>query len=181
LHKELQRLIKPHTIAEELIHQCAKDTVSVMMGSDYLIKLQPLCSSNGTIGRRIHDTAYDILSQVVDEIKSFPNGMFSIRLDKSTNVTHLAQRLVYVRYVYSDDIKTEILLCKPLEITTTIRDILKVVSNFFEEHGIEWENLCAVCTDGAPAMLGCRSGFQAFPLGDFVTSTLLHFQLLIRY
>jgi hypothetical protein len=48
-----------------------------------------------------------------------------------------------------------------LETTTTARDIFKFVSNFFEEHGIEWKNLCAVCTDGAPAMFGCRSGFQA--------------------
>jgi hypothetical protein len=132
-----------------------------MMGSDYLIKLQPLTFSNDTIRRRIQDMAYDILSQVADEIKSCPSSMFTIQLDESTDVTHLAQLLVCVGYVYSDDIKTEFLLCKPLETTTTARDIFKVVSNFFEEHGIEWKNLCSVCTDGAPAMLGCRSGFQA--------------------
>jgi hypothetical protein len=152
-----------------------------MMGSDYLIKLQPLSLSNDTIRRRIQDMAYDILTQVVDEIKSCPSGMFSIQLDESTNVTNLAQLLVYVRHVYNDDIKTEFLLCKPLEITTTTRDIFKVVSNVFEEHGIEWKNLCAVCMDGVPAMLGCRSGFQAFPLGEFLTSTLLRFQFLIKF
>jgi hypothetical protein len=64
--------------------------------------------------------------------------------------------------------KTEFLLCKPLEITTTARDIFKVVSDFFEEHGIEWKNLSAVCTDGAPAVLGCRSGIQDLPLGEFL-------------
>jgi hypothetical protein len=151
-----------------------------MMGSDYLIKLQQLSLSNDTIRRIIKDMTYDLLSQVVDEIKSCPSCMFSIQLDESTDVTHLAQLLVYVRYVYSDDIKTEFLLCKLSE-TTTAGDIFKVVSNFFEEHGFEWKNLCAVCTDGAPAMLGCRSGFQAFPLGEFLTSTLLHFQFLIRF
>jgi hypothetical protein len=55
--------------------------------------------------------AYDILSQVVDEIKSCPNGMFSAQLDESTDATHLAQVLVYDRYVYSDGIKSEFLLC----------------------------------------------------------------------
>jgi hypothetical protein len=90
---------KPHTIAEELILPCAKDTVSVMMGSDYLIKSQPLSLSNNTIRRRIQDMPYDILSQVVDETKSCPSGMFSIQLDESTDVTHLAQLFVYVRYV----------------------------------------------------------------------------------
>jgi hypothetical protein len=132
-----------------------------MRGRDYLIELQPLSLSNDTIRQRIQDMAYDILSQVVDEIKSCPSGMFIIQLVETTDVTNLAQLLVYGRYVYNDDIKTEFLLCKPLETTTTTRDIFKVVSNLFEERGIEWKHLCAVCTDGAPAMLGCRSGFQA--------------------
>jgi hypothetical protein len=37
-----------------------------MMGSDHLIKLQPLSLSDDTIRRRIQDMAYDILSQVAD-------------------------------------------------------------------------------------------------------------------
>jgi hypothetical protein len=80
-----------------------------MMGSDYLIKLQQLSLSNDTIRRRIKDMAYDILSQAVDEIKSCPSGMLNIQLDESTDVTHLAQLLVYVRYVYNDDMKTDFL------------------------------------------------------------------------
>ena len=27
-------------------------------------------------------------------------------------------------------------------------------------YDLDWKNICAICTDGAPAMLGCRSGFQ---------------------
>jgi hypothetical protein len=150
--QRIAKVKKPHTTAEELILPCAKDIVSVMMGSDYLISSQPLSLSDETIKRRIQDMAYDILSQAIDEVKSCPSSMFSIQLHESTDVTHLAQLLVYVRYVYNDDIKTEFLLCKPLETTTTSRDIFKVASNFFEEHGIEWKNLYAVCTDGAPAM-----------------------------
>jgi hypothetical protein len=44
---------KLHTIAEELILPCAKDIVSVMIGSDYLIKLQPLSLSNDAVRQRI--------------------------------------------------------------------------------------------------------------------------------
>jgi hypothetical protein len=101
------------------------------MGSDYLILLRPLSLSNDTIRRRNQDMAYDILSQVVDEIKSCPSGMFSIQLDESTDVTHLAQLLVYVRYVYNDDTKTEFLFCKPLKTTTIARYIfLKLCQTF---------------------------------------------------
>nr|XP_039264593.1 zinc finger BED domain-containing protein 5-like [Styela clava] len=31
---------------------------------------------------------------------------------------------------------------------------------FFESANLEWKRVCGVCTDGAPAMLGSRSGFQ---------------------
>jgi hypothetical protein len=130
--QRIAKVKKPHSTAEELILPCAKDIVSVMMGSDYLIKLQPLSLSNDTIRRRIQDMAYDILSQVVDEIKSCPSGMFSIKLNESTDVTHLAQLLVYIRYFYNDDIKTEFLLCKPLENTMTTRYIFGVVSDFLK-------------------------------------------------
>jgi hypothetical protein len=74
--------------------------------------------------------------------------MFSVQLDESTDVMHRAQLLVCVRYVYNGDMKTEFLFCKPLESTTTARDIFKVVSDFFEKHGIECKNLYAVCTNG---------------------------------
>ena len=57
-------------------------------------------------------------------------------------------------------IKEEFLLCRELETTTKAQDVFVLIDNFFQENGIEWKNLCGICTDGAPAMLGSRSGFQ---------------------
>ena len=37
---------------------------------------------------------------------------------------------------------------------------MEKVCDFFDREGLNWENLCGVCTDGAPAMLGAKSGFQ---------------------
>ncbi|KAG8234627.1 hypothetical protein J437_LFUL014203 [Ladona fulva] len=38
---------------------------------------------------------------------------------------------------------------------------MEMISSFFESgNGLQWKNLCGVCTDEAPAMLGSRSGFQ---------------------
>ena len=34
------------------------------------------------------------------------------------------------------------------------------VEDFFHKENISWASLCGVCTDGAPAMLGAKSGFQ---------------------
>ncbi|KAJ8720623.1 hypothetical protein PYW08_006088 [Mythimna loreyi] len=33
-------------------------------------------------------------------------------------------------------------------------------TDFFDTHGILRENLIGVCTDGAPSMIGCHSGFE---------------------
>ena len=33
------------------------------------------------------------------------------------------------------------------------------MKTFFKAHELQWENVCGVCTNGAPAMLGSRSGF----------------------
>ncbi len=38
---------------------------------------------------------------------------------------------------------------------------MKKVTDYFTESGLSWDNVCAVCTDGAPAMLGSKSGFVA--------------------
>ena len=39
-------------------------------------------------------------------------------------------------------------------------DVFKLIDNFFQDNKLEWKDLCGVCSDGAPAMLGSRSGFQ---------------------
>ena len=52
-------------------------------------------------------------------------------------------------------------MCKKLELTTTGKDIFEKVDTFFTTEGLAWSSLCGVCSDGALAMLGCRSGFVA--------------------
>ena len=48
-----------------------------------------------------------------------------------------------------------------LEATTKGDDIFQMVNSFFKQHGLKWENLRGCTTDGAPAMLGRKSGFRA--------------------
>ena len=99
----------------------------------------------------------DVKKQVVNEIKASP--MFSFQVDELTDVGSCAQLLVFVGYIYAGDIKEEFLFCSELNTTTTRADIMGKMKTFFEAHGLQWEDVCGVCTDGLPAMLGCRSGF----------------------
>ena len=39
-------------------------------------------------------------------------------------------------------------------------NIMDKIKNFFEATRLQWEDVGGVCTDGAPAILGSRFGFQ---------------------
>ena len=151
---------KPHTIAEDLLFPATKDIVRIMFGTEYVNKLNTISLSNNTISRRIEDMSADIIEQVIQEMKATAFGIFSIQVDESTDVANCSQLLVYVRYTNDGDFKDEFLFSKPLETTTTAQDIFHTVGSFLQDNDMSWENVCGVCTDGAPAMLGCRSGFQ---------------------
>ena len=69
--------------------------------------------------------------------------------------------MVFVRYIRNKTIEEDFLFCRPLETTTKASDVLKLVEDFFTEKNLDWAKLGSVCTDGAPAMLGVRSGFLA--------------------
>ena len=117
--------------------------------------------SNDTVGRQIGEMLDNILQQVVSNIQNSILDFCAIQLDETANVAYLAQLCVYARYVYDKHLEDEFLFCKTLNTRTTATAIFDKVDRFFEAHDIKWKHAIGVCTDSAPAMLGCRSGFQA--------------------
>ena len=157
---------KPHNIGETLVKPCAVNMVKLILGETSAKKIQQVSLSNDTIKRRISLMATDVKQQVIAEIKSSP--IFSIQVDESTDVASCSQLLVFVRYIHMEDVKEEFLYCKTLETSATAQDVMGSISNFFDiffdsiyiNRRLAVGKLCGVCTDGAPAMLGCKSGFQ---------------------
>ncbi|XP_077974121.1 protein FAM200C-like [Styela clava] len=100
------------------------------------------------------------------------------QLDETTDVASLSQLAVFVRYVKEDVIKEDFLFCQPLTTSTKAIDVKKLVDNFFRNNDLSWNMVCAICSDGAPAMLGRKSGFGALVKADAphvtVTHCLLH-------
>ena len=76
-------------------------------------------------------------------------------------VARCAQLLVFLRHIKDGDFKEEFLFCQAMEATTKGEDVFHEVSKFFENEGLSWDNVCGNTTDGAPAMLGSHSGYQA--------------------
>jgi len=66
---------------------------------------------------------------------------------------------VFVRFSDDDNIiKEELLISRELETTSKGIDVINAISEYFQKHSLMWEKLVGFCTDGAPAMLGSRSG-----------------------
>lgn len=168
---------KPHTIGETLVKPAALKMANIMLGKAAENKLSQIPLSDDTISRRIDDMSVDILTQVVADLISSPLK-FSLQLDETTDVSNLSQLVVFVRYLKDDVIMEKILFCKPLTTTSKAADVKKLVDDFFRDNYLSWDMVSAVCSDGAPAMLGRNSGFGALVKGDaphiIVTHCVLH-------
>ena len=46
--------------------------------------------------------------------------------------------------------------------TTKGKNIFNIEDEFFKKNDLEWSQLIGFTTDGAPAMLGRKSGFQSY-------------------
>lgn len=129
----------------------------IILGPENKQKLSQIPLSDNTVKRRIDDMAEDIKNQVVEAVKE--SCFLAIQLDESTDVAQCCQLLVFVRYIKNETIKDELLFSTELTTTSKAIDIMTAMSAFFDKHELQWKNLIGVCTDGAPAMLGSRSGF----------------------
>ena len=50
-------------------------------------------------------------------------------------------------------------MCESLETTSKGVDVLEKMDNFFQRNNISWNHVGSLCTDGAPSILGAKSGF----------------------
>ena len=152
---------------EELIKPCLIEATTLVLGGEKANKLKEISLSNDTVKKRISEMSQDILLQVVEEVRSSP--LFSLQLDESTDISSCAQLLVYARYIFENNVEVQYLFSEPLSTTCRGEDVFKIVKDFFEKHALDWKQLVGICTDGAPSMIGCRSGFKGL-----VTSVASH-------
>ncbi|CAG5015817.1 unnamed protein product [Parnassius apollo] len=151
------KLDKSHTIGETRVKSYLLKAADIVLGPETKQKFSQIPLSDNTIKRRIDDMAEDIKNQVVEAVKE---SCFFLQYSwMSTDVAQCCQLLVFVRYIQNETIKDELLFSTELTTTSKAIDIMTAISEFFDKHELSWKKLIGVCTDGAPAMLGSRSGF----------------------
>jgi len=130
---------------------------SLVLGEGSSKKLAKISLSDSSMKTRIGELAKDIECQVLEKVHA--SAFFAIQYDETTDAAQLFQSLAYVRLVGPPSIGEEMLFCRPLQTTGKAEDVFQIVATFFDNSGMKWEKLVGVCTDGAPAMIGSRSGF----------------------
>ena len=164
---------KAHTIAEELVKPCALEMAKIVLGTEAEKKLKQIPLSNDIIHSRIHDMSQDVLQQVITDLKASPVRV-SIQLDESTDVSFCSQLMAFVRYVKEKEVVEEFLFCKPLKTTAKATDVFSLVKEFFLEHEMTLNMCGSICTDGAPVMLGNKSGFATLVKKEVPHVTVTH-------
>lgn len=152
------RNMKPHTIGESLVLPAAIKIISIMHGEKYSNDLKSIPLSRDTVSRRITAISDNIKSNLLDRLKN--SKFYAIQLDETTDISNMAQLIVYVRYCYEGDILEDFLFCQALVERTTGGKIFEVLNNFFNSNKLSWSNCVAICTDGAAALTGEKKGLK---------------------
>ena len=88
---------------------------------------------------------------------------FNLQLDKATDSSQDAHLICYVRFVdFSEhNLVEELLFCKPIELGCRGIDLFNIIDNFISTNNLDWGKCISICTDGAKAMFGSRSGLRS--------------------
>ena len=125
--------------------------------------------------------AQDVSAQLLEQVRA--SEYFALQLDKSTDVSNAAELLVYIRFISQDNFVEEILFYKALVGRATGRGIFQVLDDYVVSNGLDWSRCVGVCSDGAAAMTGKKSGVTALiqqkAPNAVATHCMLHCEALV--
>lgn len=101
--------------------------------------------TRNTIFDCISDLAADIDGQFKEKVASFV--AFSVAIDESTDITDIAQLAIFI--------------CRVDASLTVTEDILGSLVGTLENVRVDWAHAVSVATDGAPLMIGKKTGVVA--------------------
>ena len=98
------------------------------------------------------------MCQLNDRVK---RKKFALQLDESTDVSGLAQLILFVRYIANGKPEEDLLMCASLLGTRTGEDIFSAVDTRLKNDALSWKQRISICTDAAGATAGKHQSFLA--------------------
>ena len=147
---------KPFTDGEFIKNCLTIYTEYACLEYKHLVEQTSLCRF--TVSQRINDLSDNINKTLKDRLKLYE--VFSLALDKSTDINDTAQLVIFIRAVTADsDIIEEFSDMASLSSTITEQDICEPVLKVVKKFELNPAILCCVTTDGAPSMTGKTNKF----------------------
>ena len=86
---------------------------------------------------------------------------YTIQVDRSTDVDNKATMLVFVQYIFQEDVHQDMLCALLLLTNTTAAELFKSFNDYISGK-LNWSFCVGICTDGAAAMTGRLSDFATW-------------------
>ncbi|XP_076059502.1 protein FAM200A-like [Oratosquilla oratoria] len=110
------------------------------------------------MNRNIEEIAGDIETQLLERINTSP--WYALQVDESTDIDNKAILLVYVRYLYQEDVHEDLLCALSLLTNIIGAELFKSLDGYISRQ-LKWSFFVGIFTDGAAAMNGRLSGLTA--------------------
>uniref|UniRef100_A0A674I7K9 SPIN-DOC-like zinc-finger domain-containing protein n=1 Tax=Terrapene triunguis TaxID=2587831 RepID=A0A674I7K9_9SAUR len=145
----------------ELLKKCMLIAVSELCPEKRGI-FENVSLSRMTVRRRIADISTNLSDQLKQRVSEF--CFYSLAMDESTDLKDTAQLLIFIRGIDKNFEITEELagMCSMTGRTTGKEISSEVIKCTNDKSGLDFTNLVAICTDGAPAM--CQKNVGAVTL-----------------
>lgn len=114
--------------------------------------------SRNSVSQRIREMADDMTDQLREKAKTFQ--FFSVATDESTDTTDYAEVMFILRGIDANfKVTEELAQVVALHGTTKGQDIFQAFLDMLSYLSLPLQKLTGLATDGAPSMIGSRSGF----------------------
>uniref|UniRef100_UPI0037E96EB7 general transcription factor II-I repeat domain-containing protein 2-like n=1 Tax=Semicossyphus pulcher TaxID=241346 RepID=UPI0037E96EB7 len=155
--QEIARRSKPFS-DREFVRDCILKVADIVC-PEQKTKVRDISLSNDTVTRRIEDLANDLKEQLGQRVEGLETGAFSIALDESTDISDTAQLLIFIRTVTENfEIGEELLSLESIKDRARGVDICDAVCRSLDAYNVKLLSMVGVTTDGAPAMIGRKTG-----------------------
>ena len=167
----IAKCAKPHNVGEKLIMSALSIFARTVLQHKSDSAVKTIALSNDSVRRRIDEMASDVEQQLVNKLRE---KIFTIQLDESTVRNSEALLMAYVSFIDNGEFMEEMLFCEQLNTTTTAADIYGVYKKYMSRWNIPLKNIVSCAADGAPAMMGKRSGILKLMKDDNPTMMAVH-------
>jgi hypothetical protein len=177
ISKEIAAAEKPFT-EDDFIKKCMMIAASELCPEKKSV-FENVSLSRMTVQRRVTDISNNLHEQLKMKAREF--CYYSLAMDESTDINDTAQLLIFIRGIDDNfEITEELAGMCSMHGRTTGKDIADEVKRCVTEKlETTFQNLVAICTDGAPAMCGRNVGAAAL-VEEFAGKSITKYHCIVH-